>query len=730
MARTDGDPVIERAARSVTIVASLLFAGAIAWELTGPFDAGHDAATTAVGIAAMNMWRWGIVAPVTHFSASLPTPDVYYCHHPWGVFWTTALLVGGWGGQDWVLRLAPLVMSAATPPLLFLVARRLYGAGAGAAAAVTFAATPIALAFADFNALEVPVMFGCLLGAWGLIRFAEERRWRWLAVSLIGLGHAMNSDWAAFVFVGVLLAAGPLSTTPGSEGHGAPWHDRHARAAWLLLAGWALVIGGGYLLLFLRLGQLQRLLQQGVARTAGISTPLAALWVARRHWLELSFTPVGLGLGLVAVPVLLWRYFARGNRLEVIPLAVLSMATFQYFVFKNGADVHVFWPHYYALHLAFGVAAIAASLEPWAHSLAARLTRRDGSPRIRHPARLAFAIGLLPALVMAPDALATLTYARRTGKRFDDGWRLIAEDGDKHAVARWVAHRFGPTARIAVHSSMHLDWSLEWALRRAVVPAERAAVDADVVLVDARFAAPELLSLLASAAPVSTYGPYWVVEPRAPWRPLTANRISRVEPTLWRWYWVDGNDPEFGFTPDPYGTWELRDHLGQVPNPPPAAAPDDTEDLRVARAMALTRGDVVAAAHHLDALLERIEPRPTARYPDGTELLGFALLGGVVPRVRVYVRAGPTAPARGLSVRVVSRVDERPWSTVSAPHRDREVGMPFILPPALWKPGRVYVTESEIRRQPGVDTYSVEVTGAGLPGARTGSARAPLFTLR
>ena len=38
----------------VALGASAAFVVLAAWELTGPFDAGHDAATAAVGIAALN----------------------------------------------------------------------------------------------------------------------------------------------------------------------------------------------------------------------------------------------------------------------------------------------------------------------------------------------------------------------------------------------------------------------------------------------------------------------------------------------------------------------------------------------------------------------------------------------------------------------------------------------------------------------------------------------------
>jgi len=343
---------------------------------------------------------------------------------------------------------------------------------------------------------------------------------------------------------------------------------------------------------------------------------------------------------------------------------------------------------------------------------------------------VAFVVGLVPLVPMAPDALSTLTYARRTGKRFDDGWRRITQGGDLHAVVREVTGRLAPAARVGVHRSVHLDWALEWAARRPVLPFATPRDPVDLLLVDARFAAPEVLAHAASAAAVTAYGPFWVVEAGRGPQPIVAHRLTRAEPGWWRWYGVDGTDPSYGLAADPFGTWELRYHLGQAPNPPPAVAPRSNEELRVAHAVALAAGDEVAAARHLAALLERLDRRPRTEFADGTELVGFELLPGVAPLLRLYVRAGASPGGWDRELRVVSRVDRRPGSTVAAPRRDREVGLPFAIPPALWRPRLLYVAESEIRHQPGVDAYSTELVGADPRLSGPNSARIPLFVLR
>ena len=388
----------------------------------------------------------GRVAPVLHFSAVAPTNQDYYCHHPWGVFWTTALLVRFFGAHDWVLRLAPITLSAATPPLVFLGARRLWGLPAGALAAAAFTVTPLAVAFADFNALEVPVMFGVSLTIWALVRFRETWRRRFLWVSLLGAGFALNTDWPAFLFVGTLLGVGLLRAALLARRMYEPIDQRRFWLWWALTAVLAGTVLLYYFVQFYRLDQLDTWLRQAATRSSGANLPLAAVLHARRHWIELGFTPLGIFLGKVALPVLLVRVLWMRRDLEVLPLAVLVMATLQYVVFKQGADVHVFWPQYFALYFAYAVGALVASLG----ALGAWLFRRWERVGRWAPAA-AFAVGFVSLVVMFPDAASALGYARRTGKRFDDGWRLIHQDADKIALARQLSAELPDRQTVALH---------------------------------------------------------------------------------------------------------------------------------------------------------------------------------------------------------------------------------------------------------------------------------------
>jgi len=61
---------------------------------------------------------------------------------------------------------------------------------------------------------------------------------------------------------------------------------------------------------------------------------------------------------------------------------------------------------------------------------------------------------------------------------------------------------------------------------------------------------------------------------------------------------------------------------------------------------------------------------------------------------------------------------------VSPPHAIREVGMPFPLPSTLFRAGFIYASESEIREQPGIERYRVQLVGPDGAGELC-----PLFDL-
>ena len=101
-----------RLSRALVLAATAWLALVVSWELFGPILAGHYASSASTGIIAENMRRWGIVAPVWSYTRAAPDPSLYYCHHPWGIFWTTAGFQALLGRHDFVCRLpAALLLS-------------------------------------------------------------------------------------------------------------------------------------------------------------------------------------------------------------------------------------------------------------------------------------------------------------------------------------------------------------------------------------------------------------------------------------------------------------------------------------------------------------------------------------------------------------------------------------------------------------------------------------------
>lgn len=694
----------ERVSTAAVWVATIFFAAVAAWEIGGPLLAGHYASSASVGIIAENMWRWRIAGPVWEYTAARPGPELYYCHHPWGIFWTTALLMKVFGRHDFVCRLAPVLLSTATPPLLYGIGRAIWRPAAGAAAALGFVALPISLAFAHFNALEVPVMAWTLLGLFGWVRFLQTYRRRHGVCAVLGFSLAMHADWPSFVLVAELLAFGLVRLYVLRRAFG-PVHERRHAALWIALACSAVLTAGLYGFLFFQAGKINDLVGSYSLRSTGQKMPLLAVLASRRYWIELCFTPVAVFLGKVAAVVCAFRLIASRREIEAVPLFYLGMAVFQYVVFKQGADVHVFWPHTFAAYFGLGLGALVATVTPL---VAAAWARRSPSGADRAPA-LALALAALPLAVVLRDALPALVYARQTGGRFDEHGRLIDSDGAATAFLRWLGPRLGPADPVELHEGMKPTWAQVWSLGGRVVglsrpiPKEPAPPDRAAYLADTRFLLDPLQADLAARFRVVAVGPFWHVD-RSATGPIEAFAIHEREPTLLERFFLSGTEPVRSIEPDPLLTWELRAHFDQ-PAELAERAPRTLDDRRILHNMAVARGDAERAA----ALAAEIESelRPLhARFDDGTELIGVRYVDGVLPELVLVLRAaGPTD--KDVQLTVKSRVVERaPLSTTMADPSEREVGLPLPIAPERWKKGFLYADHVPIRKRPGREVFA------------------------
>jgi hypothetical protein len=585
----DGLPIVpaieERAARIVTWVATIFFVACASWEIAGPLLAGHYASSASLGIIAENMWKWRILGPVWEYTASRPGPHAYYCHHPWGIFWTTALLLKVFGRHDFVCRLAPVLLSAATPPLLYGIGRAIWRPAAGAAAALGFVVLPISLAFAHFNALEVPLMAWTLLGLFGLVRHLQTYRRRYALLAVAGFTLAMHADWPAFVLVGEILAFGLLRQYLLPRRVFGPVNERRYAALWIGLATSAVLTFGLYVVLFQRSGKLVDLLSAYNLRTGGKEAPLAAVLASRRYWIQLCFTPVAIVIGKIAAVVCAFRLVATRRELEAVPLFYLGMAVFQYVVFKQGADVHVFWPHTFAAYFALGLGALVATLASLASLAWARRPRLLGLTSA-HAGLLPLALAIAPLAVVLRDALPALAYARGTGGRFNERGALIDSDGPATAFLRWLDARLQPTDTVELHEGMKPTWAQVWSLGGRVVGASRplpktpAPSESSAYLVDTRFLLDPAQEDLAARFRVVAVGPFWHVD-RSAQGLIEAFSIRESEPSWLTWYLVSGTEPVRTIEPDPLLTWELRTHFRQATDLPDLDTRPATFDQRL-----------------------------------------------------------------------------------------------------------------------------------------------------
>jgi len=699
------DRRLERVCQAVAAWASLGFALAAFWELADTFGAGHFAAATAVCTAGENMWQWGIAGPVTHALGQTPAPTEFYCHHPWGIFWVSALFMKVFGHHAWACRLPAALQSAFTVPALYFTGRALWGPIAGAVAALSFAVLPIALSFSDFNALEVPAIFGTLLAIWGYARFRQCYRARAAWLSLVGLIYGICADWPVVVF-GVGMLGAIFVSVFLLRRWTAPADRRRTATFWALGVALCAVAVGAHLYAFERLGQLNELFAQGNRRSAGVHLPLALVLAARKFWIEVSFTGLAIALGKLALPVLGLRLLLRRNEIEALPLAVFAMALFQYVVFKQGADVHIFWPHYFALYFALGCAGMAQSALDLLRLVSRRWPRFAGI----WPTYAVLGVFLLLALLILPDGLRALRYAHRSGGRFNESGRLIKSDKDKVAALEWLTRRWVPNAGVTLHPGMRQSLWVDWSLQRPVttvthLPNGFATARDRYYVADLRFMSGAEQDTLAANFALTALGPFLAIDRATPTGALQAYDIERIEPSALEAYWVSSSHALRDVKPDPFLTWELKDRFDLSPNPAPMAPPKTYDQLRIAHNIAVSRGDASNAARWLDALLAGCDRSHALGFGSDNRLLGTRLERGSSLVLSVYVRAAGADP-REPELTMLSTVTETPRASLV--DRDTvlaEVGMPFAIPANRWKSGYVYSSVTEIIRRIGKERW-------------------------
>jgi hypothetical protein len=695
---------IEHACQVVALLATVWFVGVAAWEIAGPFGAGHYAAGPSFAVAAENSLRFRQPGPVPgELLSAPPQPSQIYCHHPWGFYWLMTLFVGVLGHHDWVVRLPAVLLSGATVPLLYAIARLLWSPLSGAACALGFVTLPIALAFCNLGNLEVPTIFSMLAVIWTSLRYHEAPSRPRLGWALASAALACFMDWPAAVFMALWCCALAV------------------RSSWRLAALLGFVAAltlGAQLLWFARLGQLPDLWRSAELRSLGRELPLREVLASRRYWLELSFTWPVMLLGVLMAPVLAGRAVMLRRPNEACVLALLGAALVHYLVFKNGADVHVFWSHYFAPYYALALGALVETLR----SLLPRLEAKPRCGWLQQRPLLArellpLLLGLLPSLLVVRDGVGALVYARLTGGRFDQHGLLIHPDKDKVAFMDWLAARMPAGSLANVDASMKPSLWMSWSLRHPLRPVPAAGwlrrPDARYFLLDSRFANEEELGGLSLSYGAAVVGPFWAFDRLAPPGKLTGWALRRRGPRGFERYFLSGLHDLQWVEESPLHTWEVQDHFG-VTAPPAEREAHDSDELRLLHNAALARGNAGAAAALSEQLLRDADRSVALKYSDGTELLGVTRERLTF---RVWIRAAGPAP-RPRRFRVFSRVSRRPVaSLVPRDSQLREVGLESPIPQTRWKSGYIYCLSFDLLGRPGREDLLASFWGDDAPHA-------------
>lgn len=704
---------VERVAAAVVVASTLWFALAVTWELFGPVGGGHWALVASRGIMADNMTTWGVWGPARDYALGRPTPDLYYVNHPWGTYWVTGALMKVFGRHSFVPRLEPVLMSIATPPLLYGVGRALWGPVPGALAALAYVVLPMSLAFGNFAGFEVPLVFGCLLATWGYLRFQQRWQRRWMVVSLAGVLWSINCDWEAAVFLAVvlggLLVAGLFLPR---------WFGRvDARRFgqwWSVSFSLVVLTVFAYVIYVKHIGSMDSFLNQEAKREKGNNLPLEQVLAVRRYWIDVTFTPLAIAIGKIAVPIFVFRLLVLRRPLELFPLAILAMALVEYLHFKNGADVHTYWPFPFAPYWALSLGVVAQTTFDLARFAINRFDLDVAKDTVSFA--VLGVVGLL-ALLILPDGVRGMYYARTTGGRFNDRGRRIFQDVDKSEACEWFGHQMQGPSRVQIHSTMHSAWGVDWALRRPTVqvdapPTRSKGADDRYFLADLAFMKVHDQERMAKDFKLVAIGQYVMVDRTAPAAPADGYRFDVKEPGLLSWYFVSGTDPERTVRPDPWYTWELRDEFGQTPNPRPELAPVTLDEIRVAHNAALAAGDPARAEELQAELVTKLEADAATKFTNGTVLLGEHFTRGVAPVLEVYFQAAGPASDDDLQFDIQSVVEQAPLlSLVEADPKAKAAGMPMTIPARLWKAGYIYVDRTVIRHRPGREVFAGFFTG-------------------
>jgi hypothetical protein len=158
-------------------------------------------------------------------------------------------------------------------------------------------------------------------------------------------------------------------------------------------------------------------------------------------------------------------------------------------------------------------------------------------------------------------------------------------------------------------------------------------------------------------------------------------------------------------------------------------APVTPEELRVAHNVAIWNGDFPRAQALRARLFEGVDRRAAQGFTGGVSYLGSRLARADSTRLTLYFETASPLPA-DVQFRVTSYVEAPPrYSLVPKDELPWDVGMPFVIPTSLWRPGFIYCSITELTRRPGRERYEGGFRGQLAPTLPPGQRSVPLLVL-
>lgn len=716
------------APRVLVAFATVWLTFAAAYDNLGIRDIGHMGGALGANYMASEAMAKGLAwYPSLDFLGDrVPPPATAYCHHPWGTYFIAALDMKLFGARDWAMSLPAILMSAATPYLIYAALRRALGRFPAAIGALVFTMVPLEVGYSGFHNLEVGPMFGFMLFAAMAVRWFETGQKRFFWASLAGALLGMCHGWVGYLFMILPLGCGFLAEFTFKRLRSRPTvHDRAVRLwAWCVLL--AVLSAMFWVGAYQRLGHLGEWMRQFEQRSSGGARGLEATLTIRKDWIDFCFPPVFRVITAIALPLFVIRPLVRRRLPEILGLASLFGALAWYLGFTQAADMHVFWPQPLALPIGIAAAVVVAT----ANDVVRWLGRRLSFPQVaRGIAWVGATCATLLAFAFFPDACRALQIWKETGGRYDErGDYVVFNTTDADFVLIERAREQRKRVNVMIHNSFGVEawWDLSWALRKNPekwnAPIERGSSN-QLLFARASGLSHSELETLADTGAISQYGDVLLSDSRSDAAPV-AYRIERA-PTLWESF-VHGsfaNSYEIPAAPDPFATWELGVHVGR-PTPPPGAPPADLEQRRIAYNMTVEAGQPDQA--QLQGLLSQLDTGVSAK-AGPVELLGIRREAGPAHRLELWLRTSEALPQSPVLRVWAECTAPLPFSFVPAATRVLQGHAPLTFSPAALRPGYVYIAKYTPNHRICVE----KLRGQVLSGAKAGASRVlELQTLR